>query len=467
MSAQPQRRERENGLLFAVAYCTPAADPQTARSETLDWDYVLHAANLHGISPLLFAAHQRGLAMPERAADVLRSAYWITHFRNRTLLTELTDILNLAEKRGIALMPLKGALLASHYYATSALRPMSDLDLLVKRGDIDALAALLVSCGYAAAGKPQTVIGDGGRDPFHRERAFVKQRDGAPILIEYRVEPLDPGVMAFIELDSALSARLREHVERMWARAHTETRDGAVFTRLSPEDLIFHVASHLTTRHTNFRLLWLHDLCRIATYHEGEIDWSYVAEKACALGLNAPIFAALEAAHDRLGAPIPVAGLRPAFLPRRWTIRFPVEAIEYGLLARQARAMRHADLTLRSVILSPWLILVSFLRLRGARAPARALRAIIVPSRAYMQDWSNDTAHRELAYPRALVLRGILTCVRIPVIISNRCNAPWLSRPISRFAACIAAQFHLSLIPGDHDDGSDRAPSVRSQANIS
>lgn len=465
MNAQPQRRERENDLLFAVAYCTPAADAQAACAETLDWDYVLHAANLHGISPLLFAAHQRGLAMPERAADASRSAYWMTHFRNRTLLAELTDVLDLAEKRGIALMPLKGALLAAHYYATSALRPMSDLDLLVKRGDVDVLAALLLSCGYTAAGKPQTVIGDGGRDPFHRERAFVKQRDGAPILIEYRVEPLDPGVMAFIELDSALSAGLREHVERMWARAHTETRGGAVYTRLSPEDLILHVASHLTTRHTNFRLLWLHDLCRIAAHHEGGIDWSYVAEQTHALRLNAPIFAALEAAHDRLGAPIPVADLRPAFLPRRWSICAPVEKIEYGLLAHQAHAMGRADLTLQSVI-SPWLILVSFLRLRGARALTRALRSIVVPSRAYMRVWSNDTAHRELAYHHALALRGLLTCVRMPVIISNYCNAPWLSRPISRLAERIAAQFHLSLVPGDHDDGNAQVTPTRSQADI-
>ncbi len=460
MSAQSQRRERENGLLFAVAQSPTAADSQVTCSEALDWDYVLDAANLHGISPLLFAAHRRGLAMPERAADAVRSAYWITHFRNQTLLGELGEILNAAETHGIALMPLKGALLAPYYYPTPALRPMSDLDLLVGRGDMDALAALLVSRSHTATGNPSTMMDGDDRDPFHRERAFVKQLDGVPILIECRIEPLDPGVMAFIESDSALSARLREHVERMWARGRTGTLDGAMFTRLSPEDLILHVASHLTTRHANFRLLWLHDLCRIATRHEGEIDWSYVAEKARALRLNAPIFAAMQAAHDWLGAPIPVADLRPAFVPRRWAARAPVEAIEYGLLMRQVRAMRHADLTTRQSVISPWLILVSFLRLRGARAPARALRSIIVPSRPYMQVWSDETAHRALPYHRALLLRGLLTFVRMPVIISSRCNAPWLSRPIRRLTERIAAPFHLSIVPGDRRDPSAPAPNT-------
>jgi len=457
VSAQPQHRERENNLLFAVAQGPNPADIQAADAETLDWDYILDAANLHGISPLLFAAHQRGLAMPEHAADAARSAYWMTHFRNRTLLGELGQILDAAEKRGIALMPLKGALLAAHYYPTPALRPMSDLDLLVKRGDIEAFVALLISCGYGVAGKPATVMDGDDRDPFHRERAFVRQLDGMPILIECRVEPLDPGVMAFIESDSALSARLGTQVERMWARGRIEAHEGAVFTRLSPEDLILHVASHLTTRHANFRLLWLHDLCRIAARHEGAIDWPYVAEQACALRLNAPVFAALAAAHDRLGAPIPVADLRPAFLPRRWAAPLPVAAIEYGLLMRQVGAMPHADLARQPALspLSPWLILVSFLRLRGGRAPARALRAIIVPSRAYMRVWSDQTAHRTLPYRRALLLRGLLTCVRMSVIVSGRCNAPWLSRPIRRLAGRIATQFQLALLPGDRPEGAD------------
>ncbi len=132
---------------------------------------------------------------------------------------------------------------------------------------------------------------------------------------------------------------------------------------------------------------------------------------------------------------------------------------------RQVRAIPHADLA-RQPALSPWLVLVSFLRLRGGCAPARALRAIIVPSRAYMRAWSDQTAHRTLPYRHALLLRGLLICVRMAMIISGRYNVPWLSRPIRRLAGRIATQFHLALLPGDRDDGSDRATAPRAQERI-
>ena len=50
--------------------------------------------------------------------------------------------------------------------------------------------------------------------------------------------------------------------------------------------------------------------------------------------------------------------------------------------------------------------------------------------------------------------------------ISSGATNPPLSRPIRRLARRIATQFHLALLPGDRDDGSDRATAPRAQERI-
>src|SRR5690349_18102423 len=53
-----------------------------------------------------------------------------------------------AARAGIAVAPLKGSLLATGYYAEPGLRPMNDLDLLVRPADEPRMLELLAGLGY-------------------------------------------------------------------------------------------------------------------------------------------------------------------------------------------------------------------------------------------------------------------------------------------------------------------------------
>jgi hypothetical protein len=72
-----------------------------------------------------------------------------TALRNRTLFAALDGIAAACAAAGLELVPLKGAALARRLYGDVGLRPMQDLDLLVRPAAVADAAGLLRGFGYA------------------------------------------------------------------------------------------------------------------------------------------------------------------------------------------------------------------------------------------------------------------------------------------------------------------------------
>jgi hypothetical protein len=133
----------ENRLLL---YCT-----QTRVSEDtlegikdilrnpLNWEEVLQSAFWHGIAPLVYhklKGIQESHFMPQEVMDKLKGAYQGNLARNMYLYAELKRILDAFSEKGVEVIVLKGAALAKTVYGDIGLRPMGDIDLLVKREDL-------------------------------------------------------------------------------------------------------------------------------------------------------------------------------------------------------------------------------------------------------------------------------------------------------------------------------------------
>lgn len=429
---RPDHRH-ENALLRAAARLTP--DTARPPAPALDWPYLLRAAEWQGIMPLLHTSlHTTGLPVPPEVTAHLHAAYWQHHFRNRALMAELADLLRAAAAARIDAMPLKGAVLAPLYYPTAALRPLSDLDFMVRPDDAERFAAILRDRGYrhalARPALPQPHVAQ-----LLREWTFVRQTPATTLIVEFRIEPLDPALGTLLACDSALVTRLMRHADGIWARARRDEFAGAPLWRIAPEDLLLHVASHLTTRHTGYRLLWLHDLCRITAAHPGDLDWPQVAANARALRLHAPVFTALEAACDWLDAPIPLAMITPRFFGT--TERgLSMARVERRLLTARRGAQTEADLS-REPPLQWWLLAASLLRLRGVRPYLRALRWTLVPGRAYMAAWRSRPEETGLrGYLSSLLLRIALGAAAVIAPLSRRARIPglptWCDRLLRR-----------------------------------
>lgn len=421
----------ENALLLAAAGSRQRAVGDV-QPDGLDWEYLLHAADQQGVTPLLAAwTREETYPVPPAIHDRLHAAYWTNHFRNRVLLAQLRRVLTVTAAAGISVMPLKGAALATWYYAAAALRPMSDIDFLVRPADAEGFAQLLQAHGFSVVPKPASVLNEQGEAAMFREHGFSAVVDGVSVLIEYRSEPLDPAIGPLLLADNDMATRYHAHSARIWQRSHVALLDGVACARIAPEDLVLHVASHLTTRHAGLRLIWLHDLHQIVSEHQDDLDWDYVCDVARHLHLATPIATALDASARWLGAPIPRGQLA-----RMWGVserRTLWQAIERRAFAAQVAALGQSNLAeVTSPV--PWRSLaLSMGWFFAGRAPWRVVGRIVVPSRAYMSWWYAGSVASRRDYGYAVAFRIAYVCLTAVSAVSRRLRMRALGRFTERF----------------------------------
>ncbi|HZX31484.1 MAG TPA: nucleotidyltransferase family protein, partial [Rhodocyclaceae bacterium] len=103
-----------------------------------------------------------GDAIPVPVKDRLQQSYRRTAVRNLSICRQLVKAASLLQEAGIASVALKGAFLAFFAYRTPALRPMRDLDLLVRQEDAVRAFEVMKSHGYRAVfdGAPEAYFAD-------------------------------------------------------------------------------------------------------------------------------------------------------------------------------------------------------------------------------------------------------------------------------------------------------------------
>jgi hypothetical protein len=146
----------ERRLLLACAKANLSVEEleriaQELSRPDLDWNYLTAAACAHGVAPLIYHNLQRSRAtrvLPPRPTETLRKSYYGNAARNSFLYGELRNVLNAFRDKRIEVIVLKGAALAETVYPNRALRPMSDIDLLVRKEKLTQVEATLLDMGY-------------------------------------------------------------------------------------------------------------------------------------------------------------------------------------------------------------------------------------------------------------------------------------------------------------------------------
>jgi hypothetical protein len=259
------------------------------------WDDLVTLADRHGLTPVLYQRLRMlgaSASIPRRAVQRLGKAYLSIARDNQRLYAELGHVLRALQKDRIPTIALKGAHLAAVVYGNIALRPMCDVDLLVKSDDLSAAEAVLLGMGYEQYG---------GADRFAMHLAPLIKPGMAPVEIHWTIEqPANP-----FKIDT----------DGLWERARSATIAGVEVLVLSPEDLLLHLCLH--TCFQNMFDVGLRGLCDIATtihhYHD-DIDWARVQQRARAWGARNGVYLTLYLARELLQAAVPeetLASLKP------------------------------------------------------------------------------------------------------------------------------------------------------------
>ena len=265
----------------------------TVLNGQLDWPYLVRAADMHGVVPLLY----RGLremdsaSVPNEVLNFLQQRC-VRSAAYSTLLTEtLLDLLRLLAEHNIAAVPIKGPILAATVYEYPALRAFGDLDIMVRRKDVARTVELLTSTGYRPCSKTgrSEVLAKLLGSRLRKDAGFVRS-DG----------------MVFVELHwdflpEARSFPLRP--EYAWRSCEEVMLAGAKVQTFATEHVLMFLCAH-GAKHGWMYLKWICDVAELVRAQQN-LDWDRAFSEARRLRSERLLRLGLQLAVDLLGAPLP------------------------------------------------------------------------------------------------------------------------------------------------------------------
>jgi hypothetical protein len=309
VTGQPLSRDglsQEDRLLLA---CTRFTLDDRTRDEIedlakaeIDWRVVFERSKFEGISSLLYMHIQDipsvASRVPAEILSRLRAIYHGNWARNSVLTDLWSEIMTLFEQAGVQSITHKGMALIHSVYSDPGLRPMADIDLLIRAADLPLVRQTLQRAGFRTPGEDLEA-----EEAFRCYMHFV--RDSTVIDLHWDLAHY-----------SRFVAIIRVDHEGLWKRARSLAVGRAQGLMLCPEDALLHLALHLTLGSEFGRLIWFTDIDAMVRRFAGDLDWERLLEEASRWRIRGILAYTLKVAHESLGSPLPRETL-PRLLPGR------------------------------------------------------------------------------------------------------------------------------------------------------
>ena len=121
-----------------------------------NWSQITASARQHHLSGLLFRAVRRGKldsALPQRTWAAVHADYYAHVARNLVLLNHAETLIETTRRFRVPLLFLKGSAFGGWLYDNPSLRPMTDLDVLIREQDEVTLTQIASMLGYEFFGR--------------------------------------------------------------------------------------------------------------------------------------------------------------------------------------------------------------------------------------------------------------------------------------------------------------------------
>ena len=281
------RRSAEFELLLACCRTEQLSPEQIKKLSTrVEWNRVLELAEQHGLLPVM----QQRLAPYSSYVpiwqDFLKAAQ-LNARRALWLSALLEQVLDRLQAHSIEPLPYKGPALAEMLYGDIGLRQYTDLDVLIRPGDLPRAKAALGELGLA----PHIQL------TAAQERAYIASG--------YEMTFDGFGNRNLVELQWGILPRFYAvdfDMDRMFARAQAARVAGREVRSLAPDDLFLVLCVH-AAKHLWARLAWIYDIARLGT--SASINWSDVEKVAKQLGVVRIMGISLRLCHDLFGMRVP------------------------------------------------------------------------------------------------------------------------------------------------------------------
>ena len=266
-----------------------------SRLDESAWTNLYDFSKKQGVSLILANRLQtlvEPLQIPEKIQNKLHQAVLQIATRNVIMLHEAGLIFKALKRIGIKVIALKGLFLIEAVYANISMRQFADLDLMVRREDVDVVIACLKKLGYSMS-------------------TYYSSQD-ANLDIKH-VPPMHKPAGPFVEIHWTIleeNEPFEIDIAGMWQRAIPVKIAGLDVLALGIEDLILHLCLHLGYQHHfDLGLRGLYDIVTVLAHYEGKINWSQLGLTASQWGVERVAGLVLKLAKDLLGANIDEASI--------------------------------------------------------------------------------------------------------------------------------------------------------------
>lgn len=214
--------------------------------------------------------------------------------QNIVLLDALSHIIRSLQKAGVSPLVLKGAALAETVYPGISMRPMADIDILVREEEIDTVRACVMALGYT---------------PSENEDCSFCKNTPIPVCLDVHYK-----IWYLADAD----------FENLWVDSRPVSIAQAGARTMAPDETMIYTAAHAAIQHGTLGPIALDDINRICSFYRHELDWDKVVEKIIKYNLKVPVYLVLSEARISKGAPVPgeaLDALKPSSVSERFEER--------------------------------------------------------------------------------------------------------------------------------------------------
>lgn len=243
---------------------------QLAKDDQLDWHAVRQLVYAEELAPLLYQLTRGRGVLPPDLEQELSAAYYSTAAQNTLRLGELEQVLGLMASAGVSVALFKGAALSETLYENAAVRPMEDIDLIVRPESLPVALKVL----SAFVGSPASSEG--------RVQAFADQQR------EISFHKTGNANTVFDLHWQAFDSPFYPHqlfTEWLWETTVCARLGSAKVMVLSQEAMVLHLCGHYTIDAGRKKLLWLYDIASALSKHRRTINWDVMIARAQMYGL--------------------------------------------------------------------------------------------------------------------------------------------------------------------------------------
>ncbi len=267
------------------------------------WDELPAQAELHGMAPLLWHHIQKsGFTIPKNTEQTLKALYLRSRAYNQIHERVLMEIITLFNEAGIQPLLLKGLALAYQYYPDPALRPVSDIDLLLKKEDFLPAVHLLEDAKFDIQ--------------FPHASKSLQKSATATALRE--------GILAHIELhhyDPEVKYEKGNNPDPEFAGLDSQPQaikiNGGIIYTSGPTETFLYLTRHFTKhlfignpgKPAQFK--WIADITSLVEHHAEELDWELLRQTHPEMIYQLEVFYSFTPPPEHLAKIIPIRKIPP------------------------------------------------------------------------------------------------------------------------------------------------------------